>query len=225
MELRSRTLWRKGANFSDFIIPPRTLPSPYVKRVLIVYHNLGNWSSSYYGLSGYALLSPVVGFLIYDASQLSSKNLSKIELNTNGKPISIQFQSSSLAKGSNQGKKCAAFGAFGEVFLSELSLPNMCYSTSQGHFSIVIPLKKKQNMWLFSILGFLGLILLGLAAAIATRSLMGKRTREMEKETDEGESLQTYWIYSRKIPRAQVTRTQPVLEGTILPNPKLSWYA
>ncbi|KAI3468655.1 hypothetical protein Pfo_025318 [Paulownia fortunei] len=227
--LRSRTLWRKGANFSDFIIPPKTLPVPYVKRLLIVYHNLGNWSSLYYRLSGYSLISPVVGFLVYDASHLSSKNLSKLELNTMGKLISIEFQNSTLARQSNQRGKCASFGAFGEVFLSEMSLPNVCYSRSQGHFSIVIPFKKKQNIWPFRIMGFLagfiGLILVGLAGTVAIRSFVGKRTQEMEKEADEGECLQTYWIASSKMPRAEVTRTQPVLESTTPPNPKLSWYA
>ncbi|KAI3453783.1 hypothetical protein Pfo_010446 [Paulownia fortunei] len=228
--LRSRTLWRKGANFSDFIIPPKTLPVPYVKRLVVVYHDLGNWSSSYYSLSGYTFLSPVVGFLVYDASHLSSKNLSKLELNTNGKPILIEFHNSSLARGSNQRTtRCAAFGALGEVFLSEMSLPNMCYSRSQGHFSIVIPFKKKQKMstvWIVGFLaGFLGLILVGLAGTVAVRSLMSKRTREMEKQADEGECLQTYWIDSSKMPRAEVRRTQPVLESTTLPNPKLSWYA
>lgn len=228
--LRSRTLWRKGANFSSFIIPPKTLPVPYVKRLLIVYHNLGNWSSSYYSLSGYTLFSPVVGFLVYDASYLSSNNFSRVELNTNGKTISIAFNNSSSARG-DQMMKCAAFGALGDVFLSlsELSSPNICYSRSQGHFSIVIPFKKRHKMSLLWIVGLvagvLGLILVGLAGTVAVRSLLCKRTQEMEKEADEGEFLQTYWISSSKMPRAEVTRTQPVLECKSLPNPKMSWYA
>ncbi|PIN05108.1 hypothetical protein CDL12_22352 [Handroanthus impetiginosus] len=227
--LRSRTLWRNGANFSDFIIPPRTLPVPYVKRLLIVYHNLGNWSSLYYCLSGYSFVSPVVGFLVYDASRLISKNLSKIELNTMGKPISIVFQNTTLNRQRSQRRECAYFGGPREVFFSEMSSPNVCYSRSQGHFAIVIPVKKQQKIWPFWIMGFLagfiGLILVGLAAAVAVRSIVGKRTQEMEKEADEGECLQTYWIASSKMPRAEVTRTQPVLESTALPNPKLSWYA
>ncbi|XP_047983949.1 uncharacterized protein LOC125224573 [Salvia hispanica] len=115
VELRSTSLWRKGANFSSFLIPPNTLPMPYVKRLLIVYHNLGNCSSSYYSLSGYTLLTPVVGFLVYDAS---SKNLSNVELNTNGKTISVSFNSNSSG---NEGAKCAAFGPLRDVFLSDLT--------------------------------------------------------------------------------------------------------
>ncbi|KAL8543496.1 hypothetical protein ACS0TY_004150 [Phlomoides rotata] len=146
-----------------------------------------------------------------------------------GNPISIQFNNSTLAAEQRiQRRKCAAFGAKGEVFISEMSVPDVCYSTSQGHFSIVVPLKKQQ-MWPFWVIGFLagfiGLILVVLAGTMAIRPFVGKRTQEMEREADEGVGLQTYWISSSKLPRAEVTRTQPILESTTLPNPKLSWYA
>ncbi|KAK6116978.1 hypothetical protein DH2020_049222 [Rehmannia glutinosa] len=132
--LRSRTLWTKGANFSDFIIPPKTLPVPYVKRLLIVYHNLGNWSSLYYTLSGYTLLSPVVGFLVYDASSYNfAQKLVENRAQHEREARVVDFQNSSLAdRGSDLRAKCAAFGAYGKVFLSDMSLPNMCYSRNQG---------------------------------------------------------------------------------------------
>ncbi|KAL2517239.1 Protein of unknown function (DUF1191) [Abeliophyllum distichum] len=230
--LRSKTLWRKGANFSGFRIPPKSLPVPYVKRILIVYHNLGNRSSSYYNLSGYSLISPVVGFMVYDASHLSSinKNFSKLELNTMGKSISVEFHTSTLARGTQERVICAAFNAYGNVFLSEMNLPNICYSKTQGHFSIVIPNNNKKNkqkvrvLWVTGFLfGFLGLILVGLAATMVVKSVAEKRTQEMEKEADDGEFIETYWIDSSKMPRASVTRTNPVLESTNLP--KWSWYA
>ncbi|CAI9784651.1 unnamed protein product [Fraxinus pennsylvanica] len=226
--LRSKTLWRKGANFTGFHIPPKSLPVPYVRRILIVYHNLGNWSSLYYNLSGYSLISPVVGFMVYDASHLSNrnKNISKLELNTRGKSISIEFHSSMVDKGTQERVKCAAFDAYGKVFLSEMNLPNMCYSKTQGHFLIVIPNKNKQKVWVLWVIGFLfgllGLILVGLAATLVAKSVADKRTQEMEKEADDGEFLDTYWIDSSKMPRAAVTRTSPVLESTILP--RWSWY-
>lgn len=227
VELRSRTLWKEGVNFSSFFIPPKSLPVPYVKRILVVYHNLGNRSSSYYSLSGYTLSSPVIGFLVYDASNLSSKNLSKIQLNTYGKTISIAFNHPSQGRGSDEGRKCAAFGVLGEVFLSEVRSPNICYSTSEGHFSIVIPIKKRHKMSMLWILGFvagfLGLVL-GIVGVLL-RSLLCKKSQEMEREADEGEVLKTYWITSSKMPQAQVTRTQPVLEREVLPTPKMSWYA
>ncbi|KAL0312505.1 UNVERIFIED_CONTAM: BTB/POZ domain-containing protein POB1 [Sesamum radiatum] len=176
---------------------------------------------------GYSMVTPVVGLLVYDASHLSGKNLSKLELNTMGKPISIEFQGSMLVGQRDQRIKCAFFGGSGEVFLSEMSLPNVCFSTNQGHFSIVVPLEKKQKIWPLWVVGFLagfvGLILVGLAGTVAVRSFVGTRTQEMEKEADDGECLQTYWISSSKMPLAEVTRTRPVLETTALPNPKLSW--
>ncbi|XP_051151574.1 uncharacterized protein LOC127265682 [Andrographis paniculata] len=225
--LRSATLWRKGANFSNVAIPARTLPVPHVKRLLIVYHNLSNWSSSYYSLPGYSLATSVVGFSVYDATHLRSRNLSKIELNTMGNNISIRFPDSGLS--SNWKTKCAYFGVTGEVQISDMRLPDVCHSRSQGHFSIVVPVKKKtQKIWPL-LAGCMGLVLVALAGAgagvAAVKLFMGKRTQEMEKEADAGECLQTYWIASTKMPLAEVTRTQPVLESTSLPNPKLSWYA
>lgn len=230
--LRTTTLWRKGANFSGFVIPPKTLPIPYVRRLVIIYHNLGNWSSLYYTLPGYSIISPVVGFLVYDASShLSSGNFSKIELSTI-EPISIEFQKSNLM---GQGKQrmhhqCALFGDSGQVLISEMSTSaNVCYSRNRGHFSIVVPLEKtrKKKMWPFWVVGgFVGVVLVGLGGVVAVRSsLVGKRAQGMEREADEGECLETYWIGSSKFPRGDVTRTHPVLETTSLPNPKLSWYA
>lgn len=226
--LRSKTLWRKGANFSGFRIPPKSLPVPYVRRILIVYHNLGNWSSLYYNLSGYSLISPVIGFMVYDASHLSSrsKNFSKLELNTMRKPISIEFHISLLDKSTRGRVKCAAFDAYGKVFLSEMNFPNVCYSKTLGHFSIVIPNKNKPKvrvLWVIVFLfGFLGLILVGLGATVVVKSVTERKTQGMEKEADDGEFLETYWINSSKIPRAAVTRTTPVLESTNLP--RWSWY-
>lgn len=234
--LRSRTLWRKGANFSDFTIPPKTMPVPYSKRVLIVYHNLGNWSSFYYTLSGYTRVSPVIGFLVYDASFSSRKKpselskLSKLELDTKGKPIMIQFENWTFSReGGNRDKRCAAFDERGNVGISEMSMASECQTRIQGHFSIVVPVKKEKQTWPFGIVGFLGgfvvLILVGFVGNLAVRSLVGKRSEEMmEKEADNGEFLQTYWIHSSKMPRAEVTRTQPVLESATLPNPTLSWF-
>ncbi|PHT96925.1 Folate-biopterin transporter 1, chloroplastic [Capsicum chinense] len=52
VRLRSRTLWENGANFSGFSIPPRTISVPYVKRINILYNDLGNLSSHYFNISG-----------------------------------------------------------------------------------------------------------------------------------------------------------------------------
>ncbi|KAF3618886.1 putative endoglucanase-like, partial [Capsicum annuum] len=67
VRLKSRTLWEKGANFSGFSIPPRTIPVPYVKRIKILYNDLGNLSSHYFNILGYNLLTSVIDFIVYDA--------------------------------------------------------------------------------------------------------------------------------------------------------------
>ncbi|KAL3498949.1 hypothetical protein ACH5RR_041681 [Cinchona calisaya] len=220
VRLRSRTLWRLGANVSNFSIPSRTLPVPYVRRLLIVYHDLGNWSSYYYNISGYTLLSSVIGFLVYDASNLSSKTgLMKLDLEPKGKPILIQFKNSVSPSGIDSRAKCATYGADGKVFLSEMSLPYVCYSRSQGHFSLLAPSKKHHTkvlrFWAIGIvLGFVGLVLVGLTGTVLLRVLTMKRTHGMEREADEGEVLHTFWVDSSKMPCATGTRTHPVLENS-----------
>ncbi|XP_027080901.1 uncharacterized protein [Coffea arabica] len=218
VRLRSRTLWRLGANFSNFAIPSRTLPVPYVRRLLIVYHDLGNLSTYYYNTSGYTLLTSVVGFLVYDASNLSSTSLRKLDLNPMGKPILIQFQDPESPGGTNPRAECATFGAGGNVFLSKMSSPNLCQSRSQGHFSLVTRFKKRPQVWKFwvigFVLGFVFLVSVGFILGLVLIVLTVKRTREMEREADEGEFLQTFWVDSSKMPRASITRTHPVLENS-----------
>ncbi|KAK4771431.1 hypothetical protein SAY87_031963 [Trapa incisa] len=63
VRLRTKTLWRKGTNFSSFSIPPRTVPIPHVKRLVIVYQDMGNWSSEFFSVPGYTLVTHVVGLL------------------------------------------------------------------------------------------------------------------------------------------------------------------
>ncbi|XP_073019259.1 LOW QUALITY PROTEIN: uncharacterized protein, partial [Primulina eburnea] len=229
--LRSRTLWRKGANFSDFIIPPKTLPVPYSKRVLILYHNLGNWSSFYYTLPGYTVMSPVIGFLVYDESFSSRKKpskLSKLELDTKGKPIMIQFKNWTFPrKGGNRDKRCAAFDENGNlVYISDISMTSECQSRIQSHFSVDIPVNETEaSVALLDCRLFGWICVIDFGGNLAVRCLVGKRRQDtMEKDADNGEFLQTYCIHSSKMPRAKVTITQPVLESATLPNPKLSWF-
>lgn len=232
VRLRSRTLWRLGANFSHFHIPPETLPIPHVRRLLIVYHDLGNyWSSYYCNISGYTLLTSVIGFAIFDASNSRrGKDLTKLDLDTKGKPIVIQFKNlinTDLSETKQGAKKCATFGADGRVDFSDVRMSSVCYSTSQGHFSIVSPLKKKQQqqqkirIWGFWVMGFaLGvfmLLIVGLVITVVFRARTVKRTHDMEREAEEGEVLHTFWVDSSKMPRATVTRTYPALESSGLP--------
>ncbi|TKY60692.1 hypothetical protein E2542_SST17791 [Spatholobus suberectus] len=225
VRLRSRRLWNKGANFSYFQIPPRTMSIPHVRRLAIVYQNLGNWSSLYYNLPGYSLISSVVGFMVFDASNVTDPSMRNLTLNTMGQPISIQFPNITfMGMGSiNSRVRCVAFNANGTFQLTEMSSPGVCYSRDPGHFSVVLPLEKKRGPWysyLWAVIGFVvgffGLIIVGYAGISSTRLLKSKRIQAMEKQANEDQVLESRWVGNSKMPSAAVTRTQPVLESGVL---------
>lgn len=89
VRLRSRRLWNVGANFSNFQIPSRTRTMPHVKRLAIVYQDLGNWSDHYYSVPGYSMVTSVVGFMIFNASNASARSLKRISLDTRGRSIAM----------------------------------------------------------------------------------------------------------------------------------------
>ncbi|KAL8103132.1 uncharacterized protein LOC141679445 [Apium graveolens] len=220
LQLRSKTLWRKGANFSNFQIPPRTLSVPYVRRVLLVYQDLGNQSSRYYNITGYSLVSSVVGFMVYDASNFTINNTTKLDLSTSGTRISVQFPN--LTFGSNNPKtSCAIFGADGIVSISGRSFDNFCYTSKAGHFSIVAPLQrneKTRKIWVIgTVIGFFTLVSGSFLGVVCVKMFKLKKTHEMEKAASEGVNLDTIWIHNSKMPCAIVTRTHPNLENTDFP--------
>ncbi|RDX97234.1 hypothetical protein CR513_20011, partial [Mucuna pruriens] len=219
VRLRSRRLWNKGANFSYFRIPPRTMSVPHVRRLAIVYQNLGNWSSLYYTLPGYSFISSVVGFMVFDASNVTDTSLRNLTLNTMGQPISIQFPNISfMGRGSiNSRVRCVAFNANGTFHITEMSSPGVCYSRDQGHFSVVLPLENKLGTWYLWVIGFVvgifGLMIVGYAGfSSSMRLLKTKRIQAMEKQANEDQVLESRWVGNSKMPSAAVTRTQPVLE-------------
>ncbi|KAE8055444.1 hypothetical protein FH972_012284 [Carpinus fangiana] len=215
VRLRSRRLWNRGANFSFFHIPSRTMPVPHVRRLAIVYQNLGNLSSQFYRLKGYSLITPVVGFLVFDASNVRSKSIRKLSLNTMGKPISIHFPSFALSD-----TRCVAFNGNGTVYLSEMGVPaaGVCYCRDEGHFSVVVPVKRKLvGLWYLWVSGFVlgisGLAVAGYAGMVGVRILKTKKIQVMERQADEDLILESRWVGCSKMPSAAVTRTQPVLEN------------
>ncbi|KAG5155640.1 hypothetical protein AAZX31_05G199200 [Glycine max] len=222
VRLRSRRLWNKGANFSYFQIPPRTMSIPHVRRLAIVYQNLGNWSSHYFNLPGYSLISSVVGFMVFDASNVTDTSERNITLNTMGQPISVQFPNVTfMGRGSiNTRVRCVAFNANGTFQLTEMSSPGVCNSRDQGHFSVVLPLEKKRGTWYLWVIGFVvgffGLIIAGYAVFSSMRLLKTKRIQAMEKQAGEDQVLESRWVGNSKMPSAAVTRTQPVLESGVL---------
>ncbi|KAI4326864.1 hypothetical protein L6164_019389 [Bauhinia variegata] len=217
VRLRSRRLWNKGANFSYFHIPPRTMAIPHVRRLAIVYQNLGNWSSRYYTLPGYSFITSVVGFMVFDASNVTDKTIRNLTLGTMGQPISVLFPNITLTDGMYSRARCVAFGHNGTFYLSRMSPPSVCYSRDQGHFSVAVPLEKDRPLWYLWVvgfaLGFFGLITVGYAVFSSVRLLKTKKIQTMERQADEDLVLESRWVGNGKMPSATVTRTQPVLES------------
>ncbi|XP_044477258.1 uncharacterized protein LOC123204583 [Mangifera indica] len=227
VRLRSRRLWNIGANFSNIHIPSRTITEPHARRLAIVYQDFGNWSSHYYSVPGYSMVTPVIGFMVFDAWNIQAKR--KLDLNTMGRPIVIRFLDSSLSDERVSRAKCVAFSSNGTVHMSEMSVPNVCKSQDQGHFSIAVPLnlkkkkkkKKKNAMWYFWVigfgLGFGGLILIGYVGILSMKVRKTQKIQVMERQADEDLVLNSIWVGSSKMPSATVTRTQPTIEDGGLP--------
>ncbi|PWA98040.1 hypothetical protein CTI12_AA023780 [Artemisia annua] len=115
LRLRSGALSRKGyVGFKEFDIPVGVVVTPYVGRVVLVYQNMGNWSSVYYGLKGYVFLSPVVGLLAYNATFLSPEKspekLLELEVRAVEEPMVVKFGGLKvLRNGHMKNKKDAYF--------------------------------------------------------------------------------------------------------------------
>ncbi|XP_068669393.1 uncharacterized protein [Aristolochia californica] len=246
MRLRSGSLRRKGVeSYFEFEIPVGVVEKPYVERLVFVYQNLGNWSSSYYDLQGYSFITPVLGLLAYDAINLSAKNLSELSINATGQPISIRF-SNVLAVQGGFTPQCVWFDLDGlPKFTNLVSSDNVCSTSSQGHFCIAVnssafpsppvqppsvspPLppsfspSKKSNSRKWKIVGgvvggFLGLVLLSLLLVWALRKRQSKKIAQMEQQSETGEALRMATVGTSRAPVAMGTRTPPVLENEYVP--------
>lgn len=247
MRLRSGSLRSRGVTaYKEFEIPTGVTETPYVERLVLVYQNLGNWSAVYYPLPGYAYLSPVLGLLAYDAFNLSATNLLELDIRTTANPILINFTDvKSPPLGSVA--KCVSFDINGSINFSNLISSNVCSTTEQGHFSIVVesiapspsPIsppptpggggptpgkaghgKSNTKVWIIvgSVVGGLALILLlSLLALWAQKFKQRKNMQQMEKAAEAGETLHMTSVGDTKAPAAMVTRTQPILESEYVP--------
>ncbi|KAG9443359.1 hypothetical protein H6P81_014699 [Aristolochia fimbriata] len=241
MRLRSGSLKRKGVkSFFEFEIPVGVVEQPYVERLVLVYQNLGNWSSSYYNLQGYSFITPVLGLLAYDAINLSAKNLSELNINATGQPIFIRFSNVQAVQGGFT-PRCVWFDLDGlPQFTNLVSSDNVCSTFSQGHFCIAVnssafpppsgqpPLppsftpSKKSNSRTWKIVGgvvggFVGLVLLILLLVWALRKRQSEKIAKMEQQSETGEALRMATVGTSRAPVAMGTRTPPVLENEYVP--------
>lgn len=245
LRLRSGSLRRKGVkNYKEFGIPKGLIATPYVVRLVLVYQNLGNWSSVYYQtqLPNYTFLSPVLGLLAYDGTDLSAKSLQELNVTVSGDPISVKFDGVSLAP-DGAVARCVLFDLQGTFNFSNVTGGNTCSATQQGHFSIVTEsispspapapgpgvtpapnenAKKKSNkkVWIIvgSVLGGLVLLILLVLLVLCVKKFkQEKRRQQMEKEAEVGEALHMAPVGDTKAPAASGTRTQPSLEHEYAP--------
>ncbi|XP_076926327.1 uncharacterized protein LOC143589457 [Bidens hawaiensis] len=240
MRLRSGRLYRRGVEtFREFVIPVGLRGQPYVERLVLVYQNLGNWSTTYYSLPGYIYLAPVLGLLAYNGSDLSASNLPELDFWASEDAITVKFGSiGPIPVGSVA--KCAWFDLHGQVNFTNLLSGNVCSTTEQGHFSIVAELaiapvpvlpappepappehthnsRKNNEARVWGIIGAATggtalLVLLALLILWASRYKKRKRMCELERAADAGEALRITRIGSMRAPYALGTRTMPNFE-------------
>lgn len=246
LRLRSGSLRRLGfSSYKEFSIPVGVIVQPYVVRLVLVYQNLENWSSTYYGGSNYTFLAPVLGLLAYDAADLSATNLPELDIRASNKPISIQFTNVKSAP-TGLTPKCIWFDLQGVPQLSNLNSSNVCSTSRQGHFSIVVesiapapapafppgqtPVSpvappsagKKDNSRAWKIAapvvgGSAVLVVFALLLVWLQKYRNKKKIEEMERQAEIGEALQMTSIGDSRAPMAMGTRTPPMLENEYVP--------
>uniref|UniRef100_A0A5B6ZC70 Non-specific serine/threonine protein kinase n=1 Tax=Davidia involucrata TaxID=16924 RepID=A0A5B6ZC70_DAVIN len=232
LRLRSGSLRKKGfESYREFYIPIGVVEQPYVERLVLVYHNLANWSSLYYPLPGYTYLGPVLGLLAYNASNLSATDLPELDIRASQNPILIKFLNAS----SGLSPKCVYFGLDGSVEFNNVLVENVCSTFKQGHFSIVVestalpPAPAGENpppsgggkkvsykLWMWISIGFGGLVLLVSLCMLVVwvkRCRRRKRIQTMEQTAEGGVTLQMKTVGNSKAPMALATRTRPLLES------------
>uniref|UniRef100_A0A8R7RDQ7 Uncharacterized protein n=2 Tax=Triticum urartu TaxID=4572 RepID=A0A8R7RDQ7_TRIUA len=241
LRLRSGSLRRKGfSDYFEFSIPPGVIVQPYVERVVLVYHNLGELSEKYYPLPGYTYLSPILGLLVYDAANLSAAGLSELSIVASGSPISVSFSNVRAVPPGSPAPQCVWFDLDGVPQFRGLEANNVCATYRRGHFSIVVnssevapapgpsgaiapPIptnggrdKGSSDAWKIAVGVVGGVIALGLLALLLVCFVRYKREKKMEvmeRNAEVGETLRMAQVGRSQAPVALGTRTKPVIES------------
>ncbi|CAI9093883.1 OLC1v1029475C1 [Oldenlandia corymbosa var. corymbosa] len=237
IRFRCGSLRRYGARLQQFQLSSGLTINPCIERVLIVAQNLGsNWSSIYYDnyeLSGYQLISPVLGLLAYNAGDnINFSSPFEVSIQSSGRDdlIKIDFTNTSISNPSSGIiPLCARFEHDGKVTLSNQQSPNVCVTSKQGHFGLVvesplIPFKKKASKWKIAIGSSIGaalgaFLLTLLLIALFVKVKKKARMEELERRAYEEEALQVSMVGHIRAPTASTTRTVPVIEHEFIPPP------
>lgn len=237
IRLRCGSLQRYGARIKEFYLNNGINVHPCIQRVILVRQSVAaasNWSSLYYRsyeLSGYQLISPILGLVGYSIVDDNSNSLSSIVASPAdlwgrpGKSITIDFTNTTLsinATRENISPLCASFDRDGKVTLSSQTRPNVCVVGGPGHFGLVVesplmPVKGKVGkvkiVVVSSIGAALGAFLLSLlVVAMLVNAKKKARMDEMERRAYEEEALQVSMVGHVRAVTAAGTRTAPIIE-------------
>ncbi|KAL8556981.1 hypothetical protein ACS0TY_004450 [Phlomoides rotata] len=226
VRFRCGSLHRYGAKIKEFHLNTGLHVHLCTKRVLLLRQNLGpNWSSLYYDnyeLSGYQLISPVLGLLAYNIG--GNVSLSELAIQSGKKPIVIDFSTTELTNTSSGIiPLCARFDQDGKVSLSNQARRDVCVATRDGHFGLVVespllPLKRKVSKWKLAVGGAIGgalgglLLSLLMIAVFVKAKKKRKRMEELERMVYEEEALQVSMVGHVRALTASATRTLPTIE-------------
>ncbi|KAM7257528.1 hypothetical protein ACFE04_013269 [Oxalis oulophora] len=230
---RCGSLNRYGARLSHFHLRMGVIVQPCVDRVMMVAQNLGtNWSSIYYSnyddLSGYRLISPVLGLLAYNADAIDVNTSNPFELGMQA-TITIDFTNTTNTKNISN-TLCVSFGNNGKLTLKPQVSPFVCSANKNGHFALVMESpspapspSKKISPWKVavgtSIGSALGAFLLGLLlVAMFARVKKKARMEEIERRAYEEEALQVTMVGHVRAPLAGGSRTVPTIEHEYHPS-------
>ncbi|CAE5962355.1 unnamed protein product [Arabidopsis arenosa] len=217
VRFRCGSLRRYGAQIEEFHIGVGAILEPCGERLLVVRQSLGsNWSDIYYknyDLSGYRLVSPVLGLLAYNAlhdvvlgnNMSSSYQISLLLAGTND-PTTVDFgnvSGPSVVERTFLNKPmCATFELDGKVTLAGEVKPFVCAVKTNGHFGLVVTddpksngggekkmKKEKIGRWRSVVGGLVGsvtvgVVLLGLVVAAAVVAAKKRRRREKREEIE-----------------------------------------
>ncbi|KAK0586513.1 hypothetical protein LWI29_008222 [Acer saccharum] len=208
---RCGSLRRYGARVKEFHLGIGITVQPCVERVMVVRQNLGhNWSSIYYAnydLSGYQLVSPVLGLLAYNAgSGVNFNNRFELGILANEKPITIDFRNmTTITNVSGIKTLCANFQ-------KDVSPPpEQVVKRKISRWKLVVGTTVGSAVGAF----LLGLLLVAMFVKVKKKA----RMEELERRAYEEEALQVSMVGHIRAPTASVTRTSPTIEHEYLSYP------
>ncbi|GFY99488.1 hypothetical protein Acr_13g0008880 [Actinidia rufa] len=114
VRLQSGSLRTRGfSKFKEFSIPIGVAEQPYVERLVLVYHNLGNWSSLFYPLLATTFSLQFWAFWP-TTGQICPPRIYPIGLRASEKPIVIRFRDLKLGQNGSS-MTCVWFDLDGSV--------------------------------------------------------------------------------------------------------------